>query len=660
MFSDENDGFSKHYAMKPGLVYDKKARSLPSSDGILCPEGAIINHRKRIVKKLLSRLTLAWLLLIFAMPVIGQDDEIERPSTESLLPETTVMFFQVGDVKEFVTKMQDTGVGQMFQHPEVSSLVDGLYGEAKEMYEDVKEDVGLELEDMRDFPSGEISIAVVAPKRADLQVVVMLEIDEESDAVKNIFQRGEEFLVENGESIETDDSGDVPFRSFKADGTEYTTFIKDGLFVSSNSAELAQQMIDRWMGREVEKIRPLTENRKFVTVMNRCRGTKETPPDFRFFIDPIEMARGVTRGNIGAQTVINFLPIFGLDGLSAIGGSAIMDELGFESVGHVHVMLANPRAGLFKMLALRPGEYQPESWMPADVTNYVSTSWDLNQAIVELAKIVDTFQGEGTFQDEIDQNINEELELDFHEDILSLVTGRITYSSRIEFPATFTSQVHVVAIELDDLERFEDFRQLMFEKLELEGDLDDIQEVVYKGVSYWTSSEERQEQRRQFIEGMDERAARFNRQDGEFCVGVVGKSLIICSSPKFMEKAIETERGEHPALVDDPEFKETTDTMVKLLRNDMPGAIFYNKPASGFEMLFDIAKGDDLKAMMDLIEGDDEDEPTPYVSGFRQIVEDNELPDFNDVRSFFAPGGGFITNDDTGYHLMTFQLKYDR
>ena len=393
------------------------------------------------------------------LAAFAQEDEVERPITESLLPETTVMFLQVGDVNEFYEKMKETGVGQAFQHPEVASLVDGLYQEAEGLYDEVKDEVGLELSDIRDFPAGEVSFAIVAPKRADLQIALMIEIDEESEAVQNVFNRGEEFLMEQGETLETDDSGDVPFQSFTADGQEFTTFVKDGLFVSSNSSELAQQLVDRWMGREVEDVRPLTENRKFVTVMNRCRGTKDTPPDFRFYIDPIGIARGATRGNVGAQTVINFLPIFGLDGLSAIGASAIFDELGFESVGHLHVMLANPRAGLFKMLALRPGEYKPESWVPADVNNYISTSWDLDQAFAELEKIVDTFQGEGAFQGEIEDNINEELGLDFHEDILTLMTGRFTYVTRIEFPATFTSQAQVLGIELTDPEKFESFRE---------------------------------------------------------------------------------------------------------------------------------------------------------------------------------------------------------
>ena len=52
--------------------------------------------------------------------------------------------------------------------------------------------------------------------------------------------------------------------------------------------------------------------------------------------------------------------------------------------------------------------------------------------------------------------------------------------------------------------------------------------------------------------------------------------------------------------------------------------------------------------------------PAPYIGRFRQVFEDNQLPDFEELRPFFAPSGGFITDDDTGYHMMTFQLKYDR
>ena len=111
-----------------------------------------------------------------------------------------------------------------------------------------------------------------------------------------------------------------------------------------------------------------------------------------------------------------------------------------------------------------------------------------------------------------------------------------------------------------------------------------------------------------FSDEMEEQE--INMEQGQFCFGVVGNSLILCSSPKFMEKAIETERGESPALVDEEGFVETTDTIVKLIRNDMPGAIFYSQPEAGFEMMFDLAKGDDIKGILSMIEDGEEDAST--------------------------------------------------
>ena len=45
--------------------------------------------------------------------------------------------------------------------------------------------------------------------------------------------------------------------------------------------------------------------------------------------------------------------------------------------------------------------------------------------------------------------------------------------------------------------------------------------------------------------------------------------------------------------------------------------------------------------------------------GFIDAFKDNPLPDFDDVKKYFAPSGAFITSDDTGYHMLGFTLKPD-
>ena len=61
-------------------------------------------------------------------------------------------------------------------------------------------------------------------------------------------------------------------------------------------------------------------------------GSKKYSPDLLFYVDPIELARSSFRGEMQAQFVINFLPLLGLDGILAIGGSSTMFVDEFESV----------------------------------------------------------------------------------------------------------------------------------------------------------------------------------------------------------------------------------------------------------------------------------------------------------------------------------------
>ena len=270
--------------------------------------------RNSIVKNQIRLWLLPLLMFVIASPLAAQDD---RPDTAKLLPETTQMFVQIGNIREFMEKVKETGVGQVFENEKVANLVDNLYTNAAEGYEDIKEDVGVELDDFQDLPQGEISFAIVAPKRANLEFVFFMEVDSESDAFNNLTKRAREIAEEYYEPMAVEEGDDVTFETFSNDGVHFTSFQKDGLLVVATSRSLIDQILARWNDIEVPDIRPLTENRKFVTVMNRCRGTKDVPPDMRFFIDPIGLAKGATRGDLGAQTVINFLPILGLDGLSA-------------------------------------------------------------------------------------------------------------------------------------------------------------------------------------------------------------------------------------------------------------------------------------------------------------------------------------------------------
>ena len=79
-----------------------------------------------------------------------------------------------------------------------------------------------------------------------------------------------------------------------------------------------------------------------------------------------------------------------------------------------------------------------------------------------------------------------------------------------------------------------------------------------------------------------------------------------------------------------------------------------SRPADTFKMFFELAQNEDTRGFLDEM-ADDND----YAKGVRDAIENNPLPDFEDIRKYFQPSGMYFTNDDTGYHMLGFQMKSD-
>ncbi len=601
-------------------------------------------------------------LVLFLLPVAiaaGWQSK-ERPPTEDLLPETTVLYVQARDLPQLFKDMEDSNFGRMLADEKVAPLFEELMAQAKEGWNELSEneDIGIALEDLTSLPHGEICFAAIAPRRKDTQFAFFMDIDEESEVADRLIDRGRELAERDGATVE-DETGavdtDVEFTTVTGpDGVTLTMFRKDGTVVVTSARELSEEILDRWMGRPVEKIRPLKENRKFTTIMNRCRGTKDVPPEMRYYMDPIEFFKSVTRGDAGTQVAIGFLPVLGLDGLLAIGGSGILNEGEFESVNRFHVMLANPRAGIIEMIALRPGKYEPAAWIPNNCSNYMATSWDIDRMYSELVKIVDTFSGEGTLENQIENNINSELDLDFKEDLLGSLNGTFTWITWSGDKALVNSQSNGVALGLKDVDKAREVIDKVLARINEENPDGDgrMVEDTHKGVTLWRLDTAELQDR-----------FRMEREEGNMSVelrapepsfAIIGDYFVFSDNADLLRVAIETDKGDLPRLVEDETFARVSEKMTRLLGTDLPAGVIYSQPEHVFKQWLEIAKGDDVTGMLDTYGAENK-----YVDGIRRALEDNPLPEFEDIRKYFAPSGAFVTSDDTGYHILGFQLRAD-
>ena len=82
---------------------------------------------------------------------------------------------------------------------------------------------------------------------------------------------------ENSKLDEVEEGEEVVFETVGSGDERFTFFKKDGLLVGCSDRTELDNLLIRWAGGEVEKIRPLSKNRKFITIMNRCRRRSRFP-----------------------------------------------------------------------------------------------------------------------------------------------------------------------------------------------------------------------------------------------------------------------------------------------------------------------------------------------------------------------------------------------
>ncbi|MEC9091668.1 MAG: hypothetical protein VX438_03100, partial [Planctomycetota bacterium] len=445
------------------------------------------------------------------------------------------------------------------------------------------------------------------------------------------------------------------------------------------------------LGEKLEG-RTLVKNRKYLNVRNACSPDEDNPPQGVFFADVFEI---ITRSQSGVAgtALVGILRGLGVDGLLGIGGSMTSNHDEFESIIHLHVALANPRAGLIKMLAIEPGDLTPETIFPPEVSNYFTTNWNTMISFNEIEKIYDLFNGEGSLAEELAENFTESFGVDLKEDLLASLDGRMSFGQVNVDSSSLNGQAIILTAKLKDPLEFKDIFEDMRNGIEdvreernarrrerSEGnerssrstDREDQQIFTperYKGVEYFVlpqpPTQEEMAQRREEWEqrrveqGGEPREPRRNRVQFQIrraspCLGIVGDYLVFTDSVDFIKMAIDNNKNPDDVLADNPDYKKMLREVKRQLDGKKPAMITFTRPEETFRMLFDAVQDEQTQSAIK-----DRAEDQPFFQALNKAFIENELPDFDDMLKYFKPTAGVMTNDETGFHYMAFQPKIE-
>jgi hypothetical protein len=608
--------------------------------------------------------------MTIAIHVANAQEAKQNVDASQLLPSDTVLFVQVANLAELKEKFQETSFGEMLKDEELAPLLEGIYQAVDQEYEEYARDqVGIGLADLPNVIKGEVSFALAAPPREDLAMILIAEIGEENELVHALIEKGRERAIAGDFTESSEEIGQTKLQVLTGRQRLYF-FEREGRFVFSNNETMIKSIIDRWDGNVDKRDRPLATNRKFMNVMERCNGTKEERPQLTFFIDPIELFRNVTRGNAMATVGLGMIRSLGADGLSAIGASMTFAPEDFDSLLQAHVLLANPRAGVIEMVAIKSGDVTPEKFVPYNVTNYMTTNWDVQKTYFELEKIYDSFRGEGKFAEDVGK-LSEQAGVDIKTDVLDLLAGRFTLAQVYDEPAAINGQALLFAIRLNDSAEFEATIDKLLGKIaESEGGKNGLEENMeeksFGGVKYrmfrgpdFEQMRERQREARaarakERGEAPPRQFTNMQMRSPNPCFGIIDDYLVISDSEKLFKKAIETTKDDDRSLASDPDYARVMKEIRKQLDGKQPGLVTYTRPEESFRYIYDLAKSDTTRT---ILEERSEDDDARFLKSLKSAMDENELPEFEHFLKYMAPAGSVLINDESGLHYMAFSLK---
>lgn len=581
----------------------------------------------------------------------------ERPTAPNLLPDRTVGLVRIRNYPETRTKFGETAMGKMLADEEVGPLVSGLYEQLQQMYARVEERIGVPLEKLRSLPQGEIWFAAVPPaKEGPVSMALLIDVGQHVSTAQKLLERGQELLEERGGRKIEETLADTKVNIFlppgvgepkretrkdKETGKEWTELVvqfgttiqfeKEGAIVITTTPALAEEILTSWDGNETT----LAQNERFAAVMRRCQSSND-PPEFEWYVDPITLAKALAQGNAGAQLGLALIPALGLDGLQAAGGTLTFNTGEFDQVGHTHILLENPKSGVMEVLQMASGDATPEPWVPSDVLGYMTINWDLQASYDKGSKVYDSYFGEGRAGEQIGRFVKDRLDVDFEKELLPAIAGRVTMAQWNEPPARLNSGANVVGVKLTDAKAFEPTLEKIMVKYP-----DRLEKQSYLGTTYYKLNFP--------VRPGQEVPANLRRP--EPCFAIVGDYLILSDSVKFFEHCVKTiTTGK--TLANEVDYKLIASKIARQAGGQKPGFVQFSRPEEGMRMLYDLATSDDTRQNLAR-----QAENNDFFKRLDATLKEHPLPPFQVLAKYLAPAGAMITQDETGFHYMSFGLK---
>lgn len=593
----------------------------------------------------------------------------ERPSAMKLFPEETVLFVRMANAHEFGQRLRDTAIGRMIRDPQLQPFVEQLYGDVGRIYaEEAEARVGLSWNDLQNLPQGEVALGLVTRPDRRPAILVLIDQGEAPSVAERLLDRALTLATERGAEITKETIAGIEVtvvRDADRPNRMFGVFERENTLVAATDPDVLRNVLWHWDGggqredssyqfsnnrddasasdnangaEETDEFVPsrtLAENDRFLTIARHCRRPQDPPPHLLFFLDPIELARGVGRNRGGVQFVMGLLPALGLDGLLGIGGTLTYSSQQYDDVIQMHILLENPRAGVLQLPAFQDGDTTPPPFVPHAIETYRGTNVNFRTTYDRIVSLIETYRPQGSMEKFVQDRISKPLGIDFPTEVIDNLTGRITWITGYDKPARLQSRQHVFAAELKDESAASESLKAVMEKYP-----DLFIERQFGNVTYHAILSERLRQ-------MDE-----DERPVHPFVAIMDRHFFIGGSTQLFEQCIAARDGTLPRLADSEDYARTREMLGQETTNVAPALLTISRAEEPVRQWYELLLSDQTRTMID-----ENKQDQPFLAALAAALDAHQLPPFEVLAPYFAPGGAILYDTDTGYHAIRFTLR---
>jgi hypothetical protein len=255
----------------------------------------------------------------------------------------------------------------------------------------------------------------------------------------------------------------------------------------------------------------------------------------------------------------------------------------------------------------------------------------------------------------IEDNINENIGVDFVEDILGNMAGRLVYMTYMVPPARINSQSTLVGLQLVDPDAAQETMETMFEQ----ENWPELKEKKVRGVTIYqlpgpgARRRQRQNQEEDEFDGRDPfESGNLRRPEPGFAF--IDDYLVISDSMETIEHAIQTSDGRFDGLETEEEFGGILEEVERQIGSARAGMLLYSRPHEVLRNFYDLGSDKENRQRLR-----DAGENQPFLGRLSDRIDGAEIPSFEALEKYMSSAGGVMTADESGFHYFTFGFRPD-